>query len=104
MEFATEMIIRASLKNAKIAEIPITLHPDGRRTHPPHLKTFRDGFRTLRFYLIYSPRWLFLLPVPPEEGRASELITTLFWLTAAWLPSRFDTRVTQPGNFPRIQR
>lgn len=62
MEFATEMIIKAGLKQAKITEIPITLHPDGRRAHPPHLKTVRDGLRTLRFYLIYSPRWLFLLP------------------------------------------
>jgi glycosyltransferase involved in cell wall biosynthesis len=62
MEFATEMIIKASLFDARIAEVPITLHPDGRRSHPPHLKTFRDGWRTLRFFLMYSPRWLFLFP------------------------------------------
>jgi glycosyltransferase involved in cell wall biosynthesis len=62
MEFATEMIIKASLFQEKIAEVPITLHPDGRRSHPPHLKTFRDGWRTLRFFLMYSPRWLFLIP------------------------------------------
>jgi glycosyltransferase involved in cell wall biosynthesis len=62
MEFATEMIIKASLYGAKIAEVPITLHPDGRKAHAPHLKTFRDGWRTLRFFLMYSPRWLFLLP------------------------------------------
>jgi glycosyltransferase involved in cell wall biosynthesis len=62
MEFATEMIIKASLYHARIAEVPITLHPDGRKSHPPHLKTFRDGWRTLRFFLIYSPRWLFLIP------------------------------------------
>ncbi len=62
MEFATEMIIKSSLYRAKIAEVPITLHPDGRRSHAPHLKTFRDGWRTLRFFLMYSPRWLFLLP------------------------------------------
>jgi hypothetical protein len=62
MEFATEMIIKASLFGAKIAEVPITLHPDGRKSHAPHLKTFRDGWRTLRFYLMYSPRWLFLIP------------------------------------------
>lgn len=62
MEFATEMIIKASLFNSRIAEVPITLHPDGRKTHAPHLKTFRDGWRTLRFYLMYSPRWLFLVP------------------------------------------
>jgi glycosyltransferase involved in cell wall biosynthesis len=62
MEFATEMIIKASLFHSRIAEVPITLHPDGRKTHAPHLKTFRDGWRTLRFFLMYSPRWLFLVP------------------------------------------
>jgi len=62
MEFATEMIIKSSLYKQKIAEVPITLHPDGRKSHAPHLKTFRDGWRTLRFFLMYSPRWLFLAP------------------------------------------
>lgn len=62
MEFATEMIIKASLFGARMTEVPITLHPDGRKTHAPHLKTFRDGWRTLRLFLIYSPRWLFLVP------------------------------------------
>lgn len=62
MEFATEMIIKASLRKARIEEIPITLHPDGRKSHAPHLKTFRDGWRTLRFFLMCSPKWLFLIP------------------------------------------
>jgi glycosyltransferase involved in cell wall biosynthesis len=62
MEFATEMIIKSSLYGEKIAEVPITLHKDGRIAHPPHLKTVRDGWRTLRFFLLYSPRWLFLIP------------------------------------------
>jgi hypothetical protein len=62
MEFATEMIIKASLLGARIGEVPITLHPDGRKHHPPHLKTFRDGFRTLRFFLMCTPRRLFLRP------------------------------------------
>jgi hypothetical protein len=62
MEFATEMIIKASLGGRRIAEVPITLHPDGRRSHAPHLKTFRDGWRTLRFFLLCSPRWLFGMP------------------------------------------
>jgi glycosyltransferase involved in cell wall biosynthesis len=62
MEFATEMIIKSSLHDVRIAEVPITLHPDGRKSHGPHLRTFRDGWRTLRFFLLYSPRWLFLLP------------------------------------------
>lgn len=62
MEFATEMTIKASLNNYKLAEIPITLYPDGRKSHRPHLRTFRDGWRHLRLYLIYTPRWLFLIP------------------------------------------
>ena len=62
MEFATEMIIKASLLGARIGEVPITLHPDGRKSHPPHLKTFRDGWRTLRFFLMCTPRRLFLMP------------------------------------------
>lgn len=62
MEFATEMIIKASLYRATIAEIPITLHPDRRVAHAPHLRTVRDGWRTLRFFMMYSPLWLFLIP------------------------------------------
>jgi glycosyltransferase involved in cell wall biosynthesis len=62
MEFATEMIIKASLQGARMAEVPITLHRDGRQTHAPHLKTFRDGWRTLRWFLLCTPRWLFLTP------------------------------------------
>jgi glycosyltransferase involved in cell wall biosynthesis len=62
MEFATEMIIKSSLHGVKITEVPITLHPDGRKSHAPHLKTFRDGWRTLRFFLMCCPRWLFLIP------------------------------------------
>ena len=62
MEFISENMIKASIHGARIAEVPITLHRDGRTVHPPHLRTFRDGWRNLRFYLMYSPRWLFLLP------------------------------------------
>jgi glycosyltransferase involved in cell wall biosynthesis len=62
MEFATEMIIKAAMYGENMTEVPITLHPDGRKSHPPHLNTFRDGWRTLRFFLMYSPRWLFLIP------------------------------------------
>jgi len=62
MEFATEMILKASLHGEPTAEVPITLYPDGRKVHPPHLRTFRDGWRTLRLFLLFSPRWLFLLP------------------------------------------
>jgi len=62
MEFATEMIIKASLHHERIAEVPISLHPDGRKAHLPHLRTFRDGWRTLRLFLLFTPRWLFLVP------------------------------------------
>ncbi|MEZ5345242.1 MAG: glycosyltransferase family 2 protein [Pyrinomonadaceae bacterium] len=62
MEFAPEMIIKAGLLKANIAEVPITHHPDGRKSHASHMRTFRDGWRTMRFFLMYSPRWLFLLP------------------------------------------
>jgi glycosyltransferase involved in cell wall biosynthesis len=61
MEFASEMIVRASLAKMRIGEVPATLRPD-RRGRPPHLRTWRDGWRHLRFLLLYSPRWLFLYP------------------------------------------
>jgi len=61
MEFASEMVIKASLQRMKIAEVPVTLSPDG-RSRPPHLRTWRDGWRHLRFMLLFSPRWLFLYP------------------------------------------
>jgi glycosyltransferase involved in cell wall biosynthesis len=61
MEFASEMIVSASLKSMKIAEVPTTLSKDG-RSRPPHLNTWRDGWRHLRFLVLFSPGWLFLYP------------------------------------------
>jgi hypothetical protein len=61
MEFASEMVVKASLNHLRIEETPTTLKPDG-RSRPPHLKTWRDGWRHLRFLLIHSPRWLFIYP------------------------------------------
>lgn len=61
MEFSTEMVVKATLFDLRIAEIPTILSPDG-RDRPPHLRTWRDGWRYLRFLLLYSPRWLFLYP------------------------------------------
>jgi glycosyltransferase involved in cell wall biosynthesis len=61
MEFASEMVVKASLLQMKVSEIPTTLSPDG-RSRPPHLRSWRDGWRHLRFLLMYSPRWLFLYP------------------------------------------
>ena len=79
MEFATEMVVKATLLDLRIAEVPTTLSPDG-RSRPPHLRTWRDGWRTLRFFLLYSPRWLFLYP-----GIALFIVGTLLgvWLLPA---------------------
>jgi glycosyltransferase involved in cell wall biosynthesis len=61
MEFALEMIVKAALRGLSIAEVRTTLSPDG-RDRAPHLRSFRDGWRSLRFYLVLCPRWLFLYP------------------------------------------
>ena len=76
MEFASEMVVKASLLRMNVSEVATTLSPDG-RSHPPHLRTWHDGWRHLRFLLMYSPRWLFLYP-----GIASILLglAVCFWL------------------------
>src|ERR1700760_3659962 len=61
MEFASEMVVKAALNGLRIEETPTTLKPDG-RSRPPHLKTWRDGWRHLRFLLLHSPKWLFVYP------------------------------------------
>lgn len=61
MEFASEMVVKATLHKIRITEVPTTLSPDG-RSRPPHLRSWRDGWRHLRFLLLYSPRWLFFYP------------------------------------------
>lgn len=61
MEFASEMVVKATIAKLNIAEVPTKLHPDG-RSRPPHLNTWRDGWRHLVFLLMYSPRWLFFYP------------------------------------------
>ena len=61
MEFASEMVIKATVKSLRITEVPITLFKDG-RSRPPHLRSWRDGWRHLRFMLLFSPTWLFLVP------------------------------------------
>jgi glycosyltransferase involved in cell wall biosynthesis len=78
MEFASEMVIKASLKGMRITEVPVVLRPDG-RSRPPHLRTWRDGWRHLRFMLLFSPRWLFLYP-----GLA--LLAVGFLLSALLIP------------------
>lgn len=76
MEFASEMVVKATLHGLKITEVPTTLSPDG-RSRPPHLRSWRDGWRHLRFLLIYSPRWLFLYPGLAMMGLGFAL---LLWL------------------------
>lgn len=76
MEFASEMVVKASLRHLHISEVPTTLSPDG-RSRAPHLRTWRDGWRHLRFLLLYSPRWLFLYP--------GLLLFTLGLLLMTWL-------------------
>jgi glycosyltransferase involved in cell wall biosynthesis len=61
MEFASEIVVKASLASMKVSEVPITLHKDG-RSRSPHLRTWRDGWRHLRFLLLFCPRWLFVIP------------------------------------------
>jgi Glycosyl transferase family 2 len=61
MEFATEIVVKATLAGQQVEEVPTTLSPDG-RSRPPHLRSWRDGWRHLRFLLLFSPRWLFLIP------------------------------------------
>lgn len=61
MEFASEMVVRGALAGLRIEEVPTTLKPDG-RSRPPHLRTWRDGWRHLKFLLIYNPRWMFFIP------------------------------------------
>jgi len=79
MEFASEMVVKGTLLNMQVVEVPTTLSPDG-RSRAPHLRTWRDGWRHLRFLLMYSPRWLFLYP---------GLLLMLFGgLASAWLLPR----------------
>ena len=61
MEFASEVVVKSTLGGLRVSEVPTTLHKDG-RSRPPHLRSWRDGWRHLRFLLIFSPRWLFLIP------------------------------------------
>src|SRR5262245_60509637 len=77
MEFASEMVVKATLHGQKISEVPTTLKPDG-RDRPPHLRSFRDGWRHLRFLLLMCPLWLFLIPATLLIGAGVGLMA---WLT-----------------------
>jgi hypothetical protein len=78
MEFASEVVVKASLAGWRIAEVPTTLRPDG-RGRPPHLRSWRDGWRHLRFLLLFSPRWLFLYPGLALLTLGTALTTVLYF-------------------------
>jgi glycosyltransferase involved in cell wall biosynthesis len=82
MEFASEMVVRSALQGLRIEEVPTTLKPDG-RSRPPHLRTWRDGWRHLKFLLMYNPKWLFFIP-----GMALFAVGFLFAFLLLWGPLR----------------
>jgi hypothetical protein len=101
MEFASEMVVKASLLGMKIAEVPVTLSPDG-RGRPPHLRPWRDGWRHLRFMLMFSPRWallapgllmiaigglgmLWLMAGPQKVGTVTLDVNTMMYFSGMWL-------------------
>lgn len=84
MEFATEMIIKAGMQNAKMVQVPITLHPDGRKSHGPHLRTLRDGWRTVRLFMVYSPKWTFFIPGISVMALGAILFALALWQTRLW--------------------
>ncbi len=94
MEFASEMVVKATLAGSRITEVPTTLSPDG-RSRPPHLRSWSDGWRHLRFLLLYSPRWLFLIPgtVLITVGLAVGSLLTLGPVTVGDVTFDVDTLV-----------
>jgi hypothetical protein len=89
MEFASELVVKATLAGQRIAEVPIVLRPDG-RSRPPHLRSWRDGWRHLRFLLLFSPRWLFL--IPGEIAMVVGAIGVITFGSGLWSPGA--------GRFP----
>ncbi len=80
MEFASEMVVKATLNGMRVCEVPTTLSPDG-RDRPPHLRSWRDGWRHLRFLLVHAPAWLFMFP-----GVALLVAGLAFAMPLAWGP------------------
>jgi glycosyltransferase involved in cell wall biosynthesis len=96
MELASEMVVKAALSGLHIEEIPVTLRKDG-RSRPPHLRTWRDGWRHLRFLLIYSPRWLYLVPGLLLVGLGTLIVVLLFPASRVLLGVRFDVHTMLGG-------
>jgi len=78
MEFASEMVVRSALQGLRIEEVPTTLKPDG-RSRPPHLRTWRDGWRHLKFLLMHNPKWLFFIPGMTLFGVGFVFAFLLLW-------------------------
>lgn len=93
MVFATEMVLKASLWKMNVTEVPITLHPDG-RSGKPHLKTWQDGWKTLKFLLMMCPRWLFQIP-----GIALMLVGTIAALLVAVEPLNIGSVVFDVNSY-----
>jgi hypothetical protein len=89
MEFASELVVKAALAGWRVAEVPITLHPDG-RGRPAHLRSWRDGWRHLRFLLLFSPRWLFLYPGLALLACGAALTTALYFSPLRFLGAGLD--------------
>jgi len=91
MEFASEIVVKAALMNLRRTEVPVTLYPD-KRNNPPHLRPLRDGWRHLKFLLVYSPLWCFIIPSFVGMGFGALLLTALlvtppgknFWIGRIW--------------------
>ncbi|MBV9191305.1 MAG: glycosyltransferase family 2 protein [Betaproteobacteria bacterium] len=89
MEFASELVVKASLAGWRIAEVPTTLRPDG-RGRAPHLRSWRDGWRHLRFLLLFSPRWLFLYPGLALLSLGIALTTALYFQPLRFMGAGLD--------------
>jgi hypothetical protein len=94
MEFASELVVKAALAGWRIAEVPTTLHPDG-RGRSPHLRSWRDGWRHLRFLLLFSPRWLFLYPGLALLALGSALTSALYFAPLRFLGAGLDIHSMQ---------
>jgi len=97
MEFAVEFVLKATKLKAKITEVPITVWPD-QRGRPPHMRTFRDGWRTLRLLLLCAPNWLFLIPGGSLMALGVGLVLWLFPGPACLGPACFDNRTMLFGS------
>ncbi len=101
MEFASEMVVKATLHGLRITEVPTKLYRDG-RSRPPHLRSWRDGWRHLRFLLLFSPRWLFLLPGVVLFVSGTFLQTVLFFLPVNIGPLVLDIHTMLVGAMASI--